>query len=178
MKATRGQLARIHIARKQLGLDEPTYRAALRESSGKASAGDMTYQEASLVIRHFEARGFQPQSAERRAQSGEAQSAERKAQSGKGLNAMRYADLAGRPGMASPQELRKIEAMWADVAYGDPAATLRKFLMRTQRVTDLRFLTARAAWEVIEAIKAIGARYKAQDTRKAVRHKELHDGGR
>jgi len=58
----RNLLAQIHIAKKQLGLDDETYRAMLwtvaRVSSSK-DAGDADLQR---IVAHMTARGFKPQS--------------------------------------------------------------------------------------------------------------------
>jgi hypothetical protein len=51
-------LALIHVAKKQLGLDEDTYRAALIAITGKASAGDMTEAERNKVVSELRKRGF------------------------------------------------------------------------------------------------------------------------
>ena len=44
------QLAKIHVLKKQMGLDEETYRALLVEKGGKSSAKDMTTAEKAKVI--------------------------------------------------------------------------------------------------------------------------------
>ncbi|WP_244478749.1 MULTISPECIES: gp16 family protein [unclassified Mesorhizobium] len=53
-------LAAIHVARKQLGLDEDTYRAVLVRVTGKTSAGDMTEAERQQVLGAFREHGFKP----------------------------------------------------------------------------------------------------------------------
>lgn len=53
-------LAAIHVAKKQLGLDEDTYRAALVNITGKASTRDMTEAERNKVVAAFRDRGFKP----------------------------------------------------------------------------------------------------------------------
>jgi phage gp16-like protein len=56
--ARRGDLAKIHIAKKQLGLDEQTYRAMLQEVAGVDSAGDLDAQGRSDVLAHLRQCGF------------------------------------------------------------------------------------------------------------------------
>jgi len=51
-------LAAIHVARKQLGLDEDTYRAVLVRATGKPSSADMTQTERQAVLAEFERLGF------------------------------------------------------------------------------------------------------------------------
>lgn len=51
-------LAQIHIAKKQLGLDDDTYRQMLANLTGKRSCSDMVLAELYQVIRHLENVGF------------------------------------------------------------------------------------------------------------------------
>jgi phage gp16-like protein len=55
------QLAKIHIAKKDLGLDEDTYRAIIKEQSkGRtASSTDLTMLERARVIRHMVQHGWE-----------------------------------------------------------------------------------------------------------------------
>ena len=53
-------LAKIHIAKKQLGLDEETYRAMLLQHGGVNSAKDLTPLGAARVLQHLEKSGFKP----------------------------------------------------------------------------------------------------------------------
>lgn len=59
-------IAAMHVARKQLGLDEDTYRAALHHVTGKTSSAQMTEAERQAVLEHFRQRGFKGQSTGRR----------------------------------------------------------------------------------------------------------------
>ena len=51
-------LAKVHVAKKELGLDDDTYRNALRLVTGKASAKDCSDTELTRVIEHFRSKGF------------------------------------------------------------------------------------------------------------------------
>ena len=51
-------LAKIHIAKKQLGMDEDTYREMLRNIADVESATDLTDQERFKVLRHLHQIGF------------------------------------------------------------------------------------------------------------------------
>jgi phage gp16-like protein len=53
-------LAKIHIAKKRLGMGEVDYRALLKNLTGKDSAAVMNPREHIEVIRGMEALGFQP----------------------------------------------------------------------------------------------------------------------
>ena len=55
-------LSAIHVAKKQLGLDEDTYRAVLVRITGKRSAGDMSERERMAVVEELRKRGFKPAS--------------------------------------------------------------------------------------------------------------------
>lgn len=54
--------AAIHVAKKQLGLDEDTYRAKLQLITGKTSTKDMSEQERETVLQAFRKEGFKPAS--------------------------------------------------------------------------------------------------------------------
>jgi hypothetical protein len=55
---TRTQLQLVHIARRQLGLDEADYRQLLQEIGGVTSSKHLTNQTLEAVMAHFEHRGF------------------------------------------------------------------------------------------------------------------------
>ncbi len=52
--------AAIHVAKKQLGLDEETYRDLLTRVTGKNSSADMSPAERSSVLAEFRRLGFEP----------------------------------------------------------------------------------------------------------------------
>jgi phage gp16-like protein len=54
----RAMLAKVHVAKKQLGLDEATYRATVEAATGKRSAGDCTPAELERLLRRFQQLGF------------------------------------------------------------------------------------------------------------------------
>jgi phage gp16-like protein len=53
-------LAKIHIAKKDLGLTDEAYRDVLRNQTGKESAAKLTDNQATRVLRYFESRGWKP----------------------------------------------------------------------------------------------------------------------
>jgi phage gp16-like protein len=88
----RQQLVRIHMARKQLCLDEDTYRSLLQRVTGKASSGDMTTAQRNAVIAEFVRLGFKEQDRKARRQA-----------------------FPGRPKVVDGKPmLRKVEALLAD----------------------------------------------------------------
>lgn len=54
----RSQLAQIHIAKAQLGLDEDTYRAVLKDVAGVDSASDLSAKGRRDVLKRFESKGW------------------------------------------------------------------------------------------------------------------------
>ena len=51
-------IAAMHVAKKELGLDDETYRAVLVQVTGKSSSSDMSEAERQKVLEHFRERGF------------------------------------------------------------------------------------------------------------------------
>jgi phage gp16-like protein len=54
----RAELAAIHVAKRQLSLDDVTYRTMLFTLTRKRSAGDLDHAERQAVIEHLRKRGF------------------------------------------------------------------------------------------------------------------------
>jgi phage gp16-like protein len=59
------ELAKIHIAKKQLGMDDETYRAALKKIVGVTSAAKLTAGGRERVIEYFKQCGFKTRKGER-----------------------------------------------------------------------------------------------------------------
>nr|WP_321460425.1 regulatory protein GemA [uncultured Cohaesibacter sp.] len=55
-------LAKIHIAKKELGLDDATYRALLLRVTGKDSSGRMTETERAAVLSELKRQGWKSKS--------------------------------------------------------------------------------------------------------------------
>ena len=53
-------LAIIHIAKRDLGLDDDLYRDILRERFRKDSAAKLTQPQADQLIRYFKSKGWKP----------------------------------------------------------------------------------------------------------------------
>lgn len=51
-------ISQIHIAKKDLALDDDTYRAALKSATGKTSCSDMSLSDLMKVVEAFKKRGF------------------------------------------------------------------------------------------------------------------------
>jgi hypothetical protein len=130
-------------------MTDAEYRGYLiTEGDGFAtSCKDLSEQEAERLIRQMELAAAAKGVWEIRAEARKDGSAEGK---------RKYDELVGRQGMATPKQLRMIEAMWADVSYYRNAEAreraLRYFLNHITGVDDLRFVEA---WQVRKVIKAI-----------------------
>lgn len=57
-RVRRDELAAIHVAKRQLGLDDATYRTMLFTITRKRSAGELDHAERQAVIEHLRRRGF------------------------------------------------------------------------------------------------------------------------
>ena len=56
-------MAKVHIGKKELGLDDDTYRDVLWRVTGKRSCKGMIIKELEAVIKDMESRGFTPKAA-------------------------------------------------------------------------------------------------------------------
>ena len=150
---TRTDLAKIHIAKKELKLTDELYRNLLFVLFKKRSARDLISKETDELILHFKSLGW--------------------ATTWPGLkNAPRlekkYDDLGVRKSMASPVQLRLIEALWM-TGPGVRVKTLqalRHFLARFFHVFDLRFVKARQVTPILGAIRRIGCHASRSQPRK------------
>lgn len=94
-------LAKVHIARKELALNEETYRAMLVSVTGHNSAADLNAQQLEAVLKSLKAAGFKPKASKK---------------------------FGKRPNVAAGKEvlLSKIEALLADAkrpwSYADAMA--------------------------------------------------------
>ena len=139
-------LAKIHIAKKELGLDDETYREALENITGKRSAADLTNDQISKCLRHFKNLGWTPHASRLTP------------------NAKKYDDQKGDAYSATPAQKRKIEAMWHEIYRGNSETKhLRQFIFNHFKVSDVNFLDKRTAYDVIEALKQMQKR-RTRDT--------------
>lgn len=108
-------LAKIHIAKAQLGLDDDTYRALLARVAGVRSAKDLNKRQVGAVLAEFERLGFQPKPAKKAARKAPKPAPDRSAMMAK-IEA--FLAEAGRPwAYADAMALRmfKVERVeWCD----------------------------------------------------------------
>jgi len=145
MGLPRKKLAVLHIAKKDLGLDEDTYRDALEAHGGVRSSADLDDVGFLKVVKHFESCGFVSR-----------------------FNVP--APRSTRPGMATDKQIKKIYALWWSMpSYyekGKEYRALRGFLKKRFRVNHENFLSFDKAHSCIEALKDISARNTFNKKRK------------
>jgi hypothetical protein len=139
MTVSRKQIALIKVAVKQLGWSDASYRSALAEIAGVTSSTELDREGFDAFMGFLEYCGFKPLE-------------------GKGP------DCGPRDGMATFAQIELIRCLWAELtrrAYPGEAA-LNKWLLRTFKVSSLRFLTLDGARKCITAMKAMKAHRAAK----------------
>ncbi|MFI3301168.1 MAG: phage protein GemA/Gp16 family protein [Candidatus Gastranaerophilales bacterium] len=126
------QIKRIHILKNLLGLDETLYRDMLA-SFGVCSSKNLTFTEASIFIEILE----------------------EMVQDLEKLNLKKYDELTNRDeNMATPLQLRKIEALWKHLDKSENRhKNLRTFIKNKFGVSDIRFTTKKIASSLIFVIE-------------------------
>ncbi|MFH0935179.1 MAG: regulatory protein GemA, partial [Pseudomonadota bacterium] len=141
---TSWQVKRLHVLKQALRMPEDAYRAALG-AYRVDTCKHLTAVEAASLINLFEMQAFKIGIWKMR----EAAPAGSK----------RFEEYGKRPGMASPKQLRMLEAMWMGVSRqptrGEKELALGHFIKRITGVDHLRFLDAVDARKVIKAIEAM-----------------------
>jgi hypothetical protein len=134
MQNQKSHLALIHVAKKQLGLDEEAYRAVL-SGAGVSSAKDIqTKEQLDVVMYAFKQLGFEP--------SGKA--------------GMKRNTVPGRSsGMISHRQEYYIKGLWELASRAKDEKSLRRMIKRIGKVDDIRFLPRRSASAVILALRDI-----------------------
>lgn len=128
------KIALLHVARKQLGLDEDSYRDILRRWGGVESSADLGPVAFEKVMIRMEQLGFRSTWQKR-------------------TFGHRRAD------MASPAQVNYIRTMWEQYRPDDAnEAGLNAWLSKFHHVSALRFVSAGKARAVITALKRMVAR--------------------
>lgn len=130
---TAKQIALVHVARKQLGFDDDTYRAILHHhGGGAASAAELDRDGFDGVMAYFTAWGFRSTWTKR--------------------------TYGRRAGMATPNQVELIRKLWREWSGGDDEAALNHWVERFYHVAAVRFLTPDAASKAINGLRAMIAR--------------------
>ncbi|MBF0309491.1 MAG: regulatory protein GemA [Magnetococcales bacterium] len=125
----------IHVAKRELGLDDATYREALFNNTGKRSTSEMSVEQMERVIGHFKNRGFTV-----------------------------VGKQPSPPQPADPQT-GKIWALWREmhrlgIVHNPDEAALNAFIKRETRVEHIKWLDVSQKSHVIERLKAWKERAK------------------
>ncbi len=141
------RVRKIHALKNALALSEDEYRLTLLHNFRVDSSKMLTGGQQEELIKEMES-----QATER----GVWQKYEGKA---------RFESYGKRSGMASPAQLRKIEALWKDASdtrdQKSRAKALRSFLNRHFKIADLRFLDQATTNKVIHTLNHIVRQKKA-----------------
>lgn len=134
----RAMLAKIHVARKQLQLDEDDYRQILLDETGRSSSGDCTEAELERALKRFEALGFKP------------------------LPKAGASSPAHRP--AQHPVARKARALWISLYHlgavrSPDEKALESFAKRQLGCERLVWANQSQGYRLIEALKAMAARH-------------------
>jgi phage gp16-like protein len=135
-------LAKVHLAAKELGLDEDARRDVLERVTGRRSAGDCRDDQLDAVLAEFKRLGWTPKSSA-------------KARTG-------TAPISGRRPATHPVAL-KARAMWISlwnlgVVRSSTEASLEAFAKRQLRVDRLQWADQGQGYRLIEALKAMAER--------------------
>jgi len=132
MQNQRSRLAIIHLAKKQLGLDEEAYRAIL-SGAGLSSAKDIESDgQFNAVMGAFERLGFRASCPK-----------------------IKRGTVPGNPGMISRRQEYYIKGLWELASRSKDEQSLRRIVKRIGKVDDIRFLPRRAASALILALRDI-----------------------
>lgn len=148
MNATRAQIAKIHIAKKQLGIDEEDYRNHLCDF-GVEHANELSYEHAKAFIAMYEGGGFNGTVKIRTEK--EIKSIE---QYGFGKRKYDELDDRGKP-FAAASKLRKIEALWREVSRTKTDESLQIFIKNRTGVDHITFLHDKHAKIILTALEAM-----------------------
>ena len=132
---TRALLAKVHIAKKDLGLTDENYRAILVRITGKASSADCSERQLEQLLAEFRRLGWIPK---------------------KGAN-----PISDKPFVRKIYALWK-EAGVVGAVYNASKDDLRTFVMRQTGKSAPEFLGPADANKVSEALKAMIARAEAR----------------
>ncbi|MCY3873229.1 MAG: regulatory protein GemA [Rhodobacteraceae bacterium] len=145
MKITPGQVRLLRTAQRKLGMSDDDYRALLDREAGVTSTKDLRRDDVQAVLARFQALGF-----EQTARGG------RKRKRGK--------DHGWRRDMASPEQVRMIRDLWFEFTDGEgDDRSLGKWLERTFKVSDVKFVGYRQGQKVITALISMNRRKQAKD---------------
>lgn len=150
----RGRLIQlIHVAKRDLDMDDDSYRDALRSAVGKDSTSDMSIPELERVVSHMKRCGFKVRTKVK-------------------VGAPRKTAKVSRP-LAQDHESKKIRALWLFLhelgAVQNPSEeALAGYVKRITKVDALQWITGEQAETLIETMKKWALRFLPQAVRDLV----------
>lgn len=142
MRADRQRLIRlIHVAKRDLQLDDDTYRAILQRVGGKDSSSDLTVPELEKVLEHMKRSGFKVRS-----------------------KAKQPAPAKSSRPLAQDAESKKIRALWLfmhqiGVVKNPSEEALASYVKRITGVDALQWINGDQAETLIESLKKWAMRF-------------------
>ena len=135
MGLSKNQNAILHVARGKLNLSDTAYRSALVQVAGVTSSTELDRDGFEAMMGLFDYMGFKPLVS-------------------KGQN------YGARAGMASFAQLEFIRNLWNEYTRGvhEDENALNKWLLRTFKISSLRFMTKAQAQKAITALKNMKSR--------------------
>lgn len=136
----------IHVAKRDLGMDDETYRSVLQRIGKKSSSADLTVPDLERVLEHLKRSGFKVRSKGRQA------GAKRPA-----------APKSSRP-LAQDSESKKIRALWLfmhqiGVVKNPSEDALAAYVKRIVGVDALQWISGEQAETLIETLKKWAMRF-------------------
>jgi phage gp16-like protein len=143
----RALLAKVHLAKKELGLQEDDYRAILLRVTSRTSAGECSEAELARVVEELKAKGFRPKPATGRKP---------------GVAGRRAAP--GRVAAADHPVARKARALWISLHQlgaieNASEQALEAFARRQLGVERMQWMNQALGYRLVEALKAIAERH-------------------
>jgi hypothetical protein len=139
------QIKIIHTLAGVLQMDKDTYRDALRITFGVDSSKELTWRQAEELIEDLQRKNGSPSPV-------------------KAPRPKPFADLDGRPGMASGAQCRLMAVSWGEVSRAETAEAkmkaLDRFIKRIAGVESIRFVKG---FQVEKVMKAIGEMKKSKE---------------
>jgi len=145
----------VHVAKRDLNLDDDTYRAMLVAATGQASSADLSVPQLERVLAHMKKSGF---------------TVRHKARADRPRDSRHTAGTLSRP-IAQDAQSRKIRALWLSLhkmgAVRDASeAALGAYVKRITHIDSLSWISADQASRVIETLKQWQARIRHSPTQK------------
>lgn len=141
---TRDQAALIHVARRELHLEDDEYRALLNEAAGVTSSAQLDQDGFTKVLERFKAIGFVHRPGPNTAPMWPPKPR-----------------FGSRPGMATEAQIQLMLRLWSTWSPGADERALDHWMERSYGVTSVRFATVYVAQQAIDGLRAMVARKAA-----------------